>query len=60
MDNLELPDEKGWIGAKVKCDLCDHIWIAVFHETSIRLECPYCKNIVDFEIITDVNEDNRT
>lgn len=43
--------KRGWIAARVKCDLCTCEWIAVFHESVEKIECPHCHHIVDFEII---------
>ena len=42
-------NKKGWIGAKVKCDLCVFEWIAVRHKNSERLECKNCGNMAHFE-----------
>jgi hypothetical protein len=41
----------GWVGAKVQCDICAHDWVAVYHSSCDKLECPNCKNITSFEII---------
>ena len=41
-----------WLGEYVQCDLCNHKWTAVFPKTVEKLECPNCKNMVTFEIIT--------
>lgn len=43
-------NEKGWLGSQVKCDLCGHEWTAVYHESSDRLECSNCGNMVMFDI----------
>lgn len=43
--------EKGWLGNMVKCDLCAHEWVAVYHVDCDRLECPNCLNMVLFEEI---------
>lgn len=40
-----------WIASKVKCDLCSHIWIAVYPSTCDHLECPNCENLAIFEEI---------
>ena len=37
--------------SKVKCDLCGHEWVAVRPEGVLRLECPNCGNIANFENI---------
>ena len=37
--------------SKVKCDLCNHEWVAVRPEGLIKLECPNCGNMVYFENI---------
>lgn len=33
----------------VKCDLCNHKWVAVRPEGLLKLECPNCNNISTFE-----------
>ena len=35
----------------VKCDLCNHKWVAVRPEGLTELECPNCRNIASFENI---------
>lgn len=42
-------NNKGWIGNKVKCDLCSYVWTAVYHEGCDKLECPNCNNLSYFE-----------
>lgn len=42
-------NEKGWTAEHVSCDLCSHKWVCVYHETSDRLKCPNCNNMVMFE-----------
>lgn len=42
-----------WIGNKVKCDICNHIWIAVFHIYSEKLKCPHCRNMANYELILE-------
>jgi hypothetical protein len=44
---------KEWISENVKCDLCSHKWIAVYHCDSDKLECPNCENMVYFEGINN-------
>lgn len=46
-----MEEDKGWLAGKVKCDLCSHNWIAVYHESSDKLECPNCTNMVYFECV---------
>jgi hypothetical protein len=36
---------KEWCADKVKCDLCGHGWVAVYHVDSDHLECPNCHNM---------------
>lgn len=48
----EEDKERGWISAEVKCPLCGFEWLAVYHINCDRLECDQCKNMVEFEIIT--------
>lgn len=43
----------GWAGSKVKCDLCNHEWVAVFKFGSERLECPNCRNMVTYELVIE-------
>lgn len=43
--------ERGWLGGRVKCDICSHNWHAVFHESTDKLECPNCEQMVNFELI---------
>ena len=45
----EKDQETGWVGDKVKCDLCSNEWIAVYHEDSEKLECPNCGNMANYE-----------
>lgn len=52
--NEEVKEE--WIGSKVQCDICNHIWIAVFEVHSDYLECPHCHRMTNYDII---DEDNR-
>ena len=40
----------------VKCDLCNHEWVAVRPEGLEKLECPKCNNIANFENINS-NDD---
>jgi len=40
---------KVWRSAKVKCDLCNHERIAVYHVDSEKLECENCGNMSYFE-----------
>lgn len=40
-----------WSGARVKCFICNHEWIAVFSSDCERLECPHCHNMVLYEVI---------
>ena len=42
---------KGWIGAKVECDVCRSQWVAVYHESCDQLECNTCDKLVNFEIV---------
>jgi len=46
-----LNKNTGWIGSKVICGTCNNEWIAVFHSTTDKLECPNCTNLSSFEII---------
>ena len=51
--------EKDWIGNKIICDICDYIWIAVYHKDCDRLECPNCKNMTyytELGLRMDVND----
>jgi hypothetical protein len=48
-----------WISSKVKCDLCTHNWIAVFPYNCEKLECPNCRNMVNYEFINE-QEGNQT
>lgn len=45
--------DKGWLGSLVKCDLCTHMWVAVYRVEldDKKLECPNCENMVHFERI---------
>lgn len=43
--------EIGWTGAKIKCTICEHEWVAMFPAELDRIECPNCKNIVRYEIL---------
>ena len=45
----EEEDKKVWIGAKVKCDLCNFEWVAVYDKDSEKLECANCTNMSHFE-----------
>lgn len=36
---------KEWCADKVKCDLCSHEWVAVYHVDSDHIECPNCHNM---------------
>ena len=42
-------EKQVWIAAKVKCDLCNYEWIAVYHKDSEKLECKNCGNMPHFE-----------
>lgn len=42
-------NKKVWRGAKVKCDLCNYEWIAVYHRDCDKLECTNCTNMSHFE-----------
>jgi hypothetical protein len=46
---MKEEDKKVWIGAKVKCDLCNFEWAAVYHKDSEKLECANCTNMSHFE-----------
>jgi len=46
-----MESEKVWISAKVKCDLCNYEWIAVYHKDSEKLECDDCENVSYFEVV---------
>ena len=37
--------------SKVKCGLCNHTWVAVRPKGVLKLECPNCEEITDFENI---------
>lgn len=43
-----MENDKGWIGGKVICDICDYVWIAVYHIDCDRLECPNCRNMTNY------------
>jgi hypothetical protein len=51
MDDKEI--DNSWVGAEVQCDICNHIWIAVFDMNLDYLECPNCHNMVNYEILGD-------
>jgi hypothetical protein len=53
VDTRQYPatEEESFKGEKVKCDLCSHQWIAVYHEDTEKLECPNCENLANFEPI---------
>jgi len=38
-----------WTGEKVTCDICTHIWTAVYEINCDRLECPNCGYMATFE-----------
>lgn len=40
----------GWTASKVQCNFCSHDWIAAFHITNEKLECPNCGNMTSYEI----------
>jgi phage FluMu protein Com len=48
------PEEESEV-SKVKCDICDHTWIAVRPSHLTKLECPKCKSINSFDNITTTN-----
>lgn len=31
-----------WITDKVKCGICDYVWVAVYYLFTEKLECPKC------------------
>ena len=43
---------KGYLSGYVKCDLCNHVWLAMRPTDNERLECESCENISHFEAIT--------
>lgn len=45
-----------WCGSRVKCDLCNHEWVAVYKCDCEKLECPNCRNISFYEVISIKNE----
>jgi len=45
-----VANKKEWLSNSIKCDLCGNSWVAVYHISSTRLECPNCRNMVMFEI----------
>jgi ribosomal protein S27E len=49
----EVEPETGWIGGRIKCDVCSNEWLAVYHNTSEKLECPNCENMVTYELIEE-------
>lgn len=46
-----MRNKKEWKGGKVRCDLCNYEWIAVYHVNCKHLECPNCGNMVYYEEI---------
>lgn len=46
-----LNKNTGFIGSKVRCGTCNNEWIAVFHSSTDKLECPNCVNISSFDIV---------
>ena len=38
-----------WTFGNVKCDLCGHIWVAVYCIYSEKLECPNCHNMTNYD-----------
>lgn len=42
-----------WSGERIQCDLCNYIWIAVFPTGIEKIECPNCRHLVTYEIITE-------
>jgi hypothetical protein len=42
-------NKKVWRSAKVKCDLCNYEWFAVYHKDCDKLECKNCTNMSYFE-----------
>ena len=51
---VEILNEKAfepelrWAYGTVKCDLCEHKWVAVRKEGSSVLECPNCNHLGPF------------
>lgn len=50
MENIK----EGFCACKVKCNICTHVWIATYHNTVDKLQCPHCDNMTEFEIIEDL------
>ncbi len=44
------PEDKHEV-SPVKCNMCNHIWVAVRPEGLEKLECPHCGGMVNFENI---------
>ncbi len=43
-----------WKGEeKLQCDICTHTWTAVFLEPTLKIRCPNCENMVEYEVITE-------
>jgi len=51
---FNIQESISWDGSRVQCDLCSHIWIAVYPLNIDKLECPNCHNMVNYEIINDL------
>ena len=49
--------KESWVGSLVQCDICTHIWVAVFEVHCDYLECPHCHSMTHYDII---NENLRT
>lgn len=45
-----------WLSDLVQCDLCNHVWRAVYPDGIEKLECPHCHYMVTFEIINNTDE----
>jgi hypothetical protein len=42
--------KKVWVASVIKCDFCGHVWNAVHHIESERLECPRCHNMTRYDL----------
>lgn len=51
---------ESWIAGRVKCDLCNHVWLSVFHSTCKKLECPNCGFMANYDLITIDEEELRS
>jgi hypothetical protein len=45
-------DGKAWIKNLVECDICENQWNALYLEQTPQLQCPNCKQMADYKILT--------